>query len=91
MGSIKDREAHDYYRHQPIEQSLHGEWYSLCAKAVSSQGRLALSPPVRENLDGKLTALGRRNELHLRSVYRLKAALHGLRCHPLTCTLLKIR
>ena len=31
------------------------------------------------------------NALYLRSVYRFKAALHGLRRHPLICMLLKIR
>jgi hypothetical protein len=29
--------------------------------------------------------------LHLRSVYRITTAFHGLRCHPLTCMLLKVR
>jgi hypothetical protein len=27
----------------------------------------------------------------LRSVYRITTAFYGLRCHPLTCMLLKIR
>jgi len=29
--------------------------------------------------------------LYLRSVYLITTAFHGLRCHPLTCVLLKIR
>ena len=29
--------------------------------------------------------------LYLRSVYRIRTALHGLRCHPPTCMLLKVR
>ena len=33
----------------------------------------------------------REDALYLRSVYRITAALHGLRGHPLTCMLLKIR
>ena len=34
---------------------------------------------------------GREDALHLRSVYRITTAFHGLRCHPLTYMLLKIR
>lgn len=39
---------------------------------------------------GHLTARGREDTLHWRSVYRAKIALHGLRCHPLASMLLKI-
>jgi hypothetical protein len=44
-----------------------------------------------DGLGGNLQHKGRRIALHPRSVYRFKAALHGLRCHPLTCMLLKMR
>ena len=50
-------------------------------------------PVVAESLRISMQNLQRRgseNALHLRSVYRITTAFHGLRCHPLTCMLLKI-
>jgi len=49
---------------------------------VAAAPRIAM-----QNLQHK----GSENALHLRSVYRITTAFHGLRCHPLTCMSLKIR
>jgi hypothetical protein len=62
-----------------IEQELQRTEHEL---VVTEASRISM-----QNLQHR----GSENALQMRSVYRITAAFHGLRCHPLTCMLLKIR
>jgi ParB family chromosome partitioning protein len=90
------------YRTRPSQTSAFH--HATCTAAVSGDycntysGRPLRQHPeflpvlkTGQTPDYALSALCLDSALYLRSVYRFKAALHGPKCHPLTCMLLKIR